>query len=214
MHHTVAVQRRTTLLTAPVVGLLLLAACADDGRTLAPTRPGQTTTTTAPAVVGPNEDEGQLRLTTDAVADGGELPLRFTCFGQGVSISLKWAGVPADTTALAIVVRDRDADGFVHWIVTGIDPATTEIDEGRLPESAVEQVNSTGAIGWDAPCPPIGDERHIYDIVLHALSAPIDIDPALPAAEAATLVEDAAEAKADLALTVTPPAAGIGSTEP
>jgi phosphatidylethanolamine-binding protein (PEBP) family uncharacterized protein len=111
------------------------------------------------------------------------------------------------------VVRDRDAEGFVHWLVTGIDPSTQAFGDGGLPEVAVEQVNSTGAIGWLAPCPPEGGERHIYDIVLHVLHAPVDIDPALPAAEAAAVVEEASVEEAPLAVTVAPPATGVGSLD-
>ena len=127
---------------------------------------------------------------------------------------MTWSNVPADAVQLALVVRDRDAGGAVQWLVTGIDPAISGFGEGGVPEGAVEQANQTGAIGWDAPCPPDGAARHIYDIVLHVLTQPVDIDPAEPAAAGATAVETASEAEAALALTVTPPAAGVGSTEP
>lgn len=213
--HTVAVRRRTPVLTAFFGCLLVVAACSHDGRTLAATRPGQTTTTTAlPAIGAAADGSTALTLVTDVVADGGELPARFTCFGERLSPPLHWANVPADATQLALVVRDRDAGGTVQWLVTGIDPTTQGFGEGGVPEGAVEQANQTGAIGWDAPCPPAGTGRHIYDVVLHALTHAVDIDPAEPANLGAEAVEHASEAEAGLALTVTPPAAGVGSTEP
>jgi phosphatidylethanolamine-binding protein (PEBP) family uncharacterized protein len=215
MVHAVAVRRRSPVLTALLVGLLAVAACSNDGRTLAPTRPDQTTTTTAlPAIGATGDGVDALSLVTDAVDDGGELPVRFTCFGERLSPPLHWTNVPVDAVQLAIVVRDRDAGGAVQWLVTGIDPAITGFGEGGVPEGAVEQANLTGAIGWDAPCPPAGTGRHIYDIVLHVLTQPVDIDPAEPADTGATTVEAASQADARLALTVTPPAAGVGSTEP
>lgn len=213
MHHTVAVRRRTTLLTALALGLLV-AACANDGRTLAPTRPGQTTTTTGVPVLGAAGDPVVFTLASAAAADGGELPVRYTCFGDSVSPPVGWTNIPPETTSLALVVRDRDADGFVHWVVTGIDPTTEGFSDGGLTEGVVEQVNSTGAIGWEPPCPPEGGGRHIYDLTLYAVQSPIEIDPGLPADDAAKVVETTPSITASLSLTVTPPASGVGSTEP
>jgi hypothetical protein len=176
MVHTVAVRRRTPALTAFCAGLLLVAACSHDGRTLAPNRPGQTTTTSVVPAIGATADGSTaLTLVTDAVADGGELPAKYTCYGERSSPPLRWANVPADATQLALVVRDRDAGGAVHWMVTGIDPTTQGFGEGGVPE--------------------------------------VDIDPAEPADLGADAVESASEAEVGLALTVTPPAAGVGSTE-
>lgn len=216
MHHTVAVRRHPRgpiVLLLGLVPALALAACADDGRTLAPPGPDQTTTTTAPPVLGSAVDGSTaFELAFDAAPDGGELPARHTCSGEGVSPALRWANVPAGATSLAIVVRDRDDGGRVHWLVTGIDPSGLGFADGGVPEGAVEQANSTGAVGWDPPCPTPDSGRHIYDIVLHVLRVPVDIDPAEPAEVAATAIEDASEEEAPIALTVTPPAQGVGST--
>jgi Raf kinase inhibitor-like YbhB/YbcL family protein len=217
--HTVAVRRRPTRPTAlpaallvAALALLAAASCSHDGRTLAPPSPDQTTTTRPPATVGSADASAVFSFGTDAAADGDELPARHTCDGDGVSPELHWSNVPVDATSLAIVVRDRDADGFVHWLVTGIDPSLDGFAEGAVPEGAVEQVNTTGAIGWTPPCPPPGSGRHVYDFVLHVLPTPVDIDPALPADEAARLVEDASTEEAPFAVSVTPAEQAVGST--
>jgi Raf kinase inhibitor-like YbhB/YbcL family protein len=200
---TVAVHPRRPLSVVAVAAALLLggAACRHDGRTLAPTRPDQTTTTRAPSTLGTAPTV--FTLSSDDVAEGGVLPARFTCAGEGVSPSLRWAATPA-AVQLALVVRDRDAGGFVHWIVTGIDPTVTGVGESGVPEGATEQVNSTGAPGWFAPCPPAGAGRHVYEFVLHALAAPITIDPSLPAADVAAKIEAASTAQAKMSVSVTP----------
>jgi Raf kinase inhibitor-like YbhB/YbcL family protein len=214
--HTVAVRRRPTrpiaLALVVLASLLVAAACSHDGRTLAPPRPGQTTTTRPAPVLGSGEGSTVFSFGTSAVEDGGELPAKYTCAGDGISPELHWSNVPVDATSLAIVVRDRDADGFVHWLVTGIDPTLQGFAEGSVPEGAVEQVNTTGAIGWFAPCPPPGSDRHIYDFVLHVLPAPVDIDPGLPADEAAKLVEGASTEESPFAVSVTPAGQAVGST--
>jgi Raf kinase inhibitor-like YbhB/YbcL family protein len=201
--------RRTLPLLAALA--LLGTGCSDDGRTLAPVRPGQTTTTTTvPPSIGDAAPE-VFSLVSGAFDDGATIPERFTCTGEDISPAIGWSAAPEDAAELAIVVRDRQADGFVHWIVTGIDPTITGFGQAGVPEGAVEQANSTGAIGWLGPCPPEGSGTHLYDFTLHALPAPIDIDPALPAAEAATQIEAASTAEATLAGSVTSggqPAAG------
>ena len=215
MDHTVAVRRHLRRPAVLALGLLALTACADDGRTLAPPRPDQTTTTTSAPVLGTAVDGSTaFELISDAAPDGGELPATYTCFGEGVSPALRWANVPEGATSLALVVRDRDQSGRVQWLVTGIDPTTLGFSDGGVPEGAVEQANAAGAIGWDPPCPTVDSGRHIYDIVVHVLRVPVDIDPAEQADVAARQVEDASQEEAPIALTVTPPAQGLGSTEP
>jgi len=208
---TVAVPRRR-LAPAVVVAcatLLLVgaAACSSDGRTLAPIQPGQTTTTRAP-VTAISGAPLVFSLSSPDVADGGVLPDRFTCSGAGLSPSLKWAATPT-AEELALVVRDRNANGFVHWIVTHIDRTIISFGSAAVPESAVQQVNSTGALGWLAPCPPAGSGRHIYDFVLHVLNAPIKVDPSMPAVDVASRIEAASIAQARMSVSVSP-----GSAEP
>jgi phosphatidylethanolamine-binding protein (PEBP) family uncharacterized protein len=190
------------LVTVSLAASLLLGACSDDGRSLAPVRPDQTTTTEAPPTIDDGVDD-IFALGSDAFEDGGDLPVRFTCTGDGVSPSLRWSGTP-EGLELALVVRDRETT-LVQWLVTGIDPLIQSFGEGAVPEGAVEQVNSTGAIGWLAPCPDAGSGTHTYDFVLHVLTSRIDIDPSLPAADAAALIENASGPEAPYAGKVTAP---------
>jgi Raf kinase inhibitor-like YbhB/YbcL family protein len=206
--HTVAVPRPRALLCAVPALLLVAAACSHDGRELAPVRAGQTTTSEPPPTIG--TDGTAFHLTSDGFTDAAELPDEYTCTGAGVSPDLAWSGAPAGVE-LALVVRDRDANGYVHWIVTGIDPTITGFGEAAVPEGAVEQVNATGAIGYLPPCPPDGFGRHIYDFVLHVLAAPIVIDPEAPAGDVATQIEGASIGQAPLAGTVDPDSPDAGS---
>jgi Raf kinase inhibitor-like YbhB/YbcL family protein len=195
------VLRRARLL--PLLPLaVVLGACSDDGRRLAPPRPGQTTAPAATASATGAAEAG-FTLSSEAFADGGPLPERFTCEGAGVSPPLSWSDPPAPVE-LAVVVRDRDRDGYVQWIVTGIDPVVTGFGEGGVPEGAAEQANGEGATAWLPPCPPPGDERHVYELVLHALDAPVEVDPALPAADVAALIEAEAVESARLTATDSP----------
>jgi Raf kinase inhibitor-like YbhB/YbcL family protein len=191
-----------------VVAALAVACSSSDGRSLPPPDPRNTTTSVSAPVVGqPSEGDGDVvevfSLSSTAFVQGGVIPPRFTCAGDGVSPPLAWASTP-EAAELALVVRDRDAGGFVHWVVTGIDPAVQGFGEGGLPEGAVEALNSTGTVGWSALCPPAGSGIHDYDFVLHALAAPLDLEAGLPAAEAAQRVESASTGAATLSGVVSP----------
>lgn len=194
-----------SLLAAAVVAVLVLAACSSgDGRALPPPGPDQTTTTpSTPIVPETDSSSGVLELTSASFADGQPLPERFTCNGEDVSPDLAWSGVPADAVELALVVRDRQEAGFVHWVVAGVDPFVLGFGEGGLPENAVEASNGAGTLGWLGPCPAAGSGTHTYELVLHVLPEPSGIAPGTPAAEATARLEAVATSQAVLVATVT-----------
>jgi len=117
--------------------------------------------TTAPA---------SITVTSTAFRDGGPIPRKYTCDGDGVSPPLAWTGLPANARALAIVVDDPDAPRgtFTHWVVLDLEPTTTAIAEGQLPPIATQAANSAGTSGYYGPCPPNG--THHYRFTIYALS--------------------------------------------
>lgn len=210
---------RSVLAALAIAALAGLTACgeSDDGRTLRPPSPDQTTTTvatTTPTTAGVDAGSASdatgadgsgdgagdgsedatattrrpLRLSSSAFDEGGEFPTEFTCRGADVSPPLLWNDVPDGTAELAVVVRDVDAEGFVHWLVAGIPPATGGIAQATPPDGAVEATNDFGRPGWGGPCPPSG--THHYEIRVYALSEPSGVTDGQPGAEAALQVED------------------------
>ena len=195
---------------------LVVAGCADDGRELRAPSPEQTTTsTTLPSTTEPSTtstagpttggDGGTtaggngpgtsttaaasatLELTSPAFGEGQPIPAEHTCVGEDVSPPLTWSGVPDGTAELALVVRDPDADGFVHWVVAGLPAATEGLAAGNTPAAAVEALNDFGRAGWSGPCPPSG--THSYDFRLYALSQPTGVSPDTDGVEAAEQIE-------------------------
>ena len=47
---------------------------------------------------------------------------------------------------------DPDAGGFVHWVMAGIDPATTGLGVDEVPDGAVQTTNDGGQQGYFGPC--------------------------------------------------------------
>lgn len=144
---------------------------------------------------------GPFVLTSPAFVESGPFPARFSADGDDVSPPLEWAGAPAGTRSLALILVDPDvpwgqevpsygempppgtqpADHFIHWIVTDI-PASRAMlpagaSPGNMPEGLLQPSNSFGLFGGDpnqygGPAPPPGTKAHEYRFILYALDVP------------------------------------------
>lgn len=182
------------LVAAALVGGGVLVGCGEDGPPeMDPPSAAQraTTTTTVATTLPPTGGAtgAGLVLSSPAFSQGGVIPEQFTCRGAGVSPPLQWANLPAGVAELAIVVRDPDAGGFVHWVITGLSPTAGGIAEDGVPAGSVEALNQTGSVGWFGPCPPSG--THTYQFRLYALSESPGVTQGQDAAAAAAQVENA-----------------------
>jgi Raf kinase inhibitor-like YbhB/YbcL family protein len=130
-------------------------------------------------------------LSSAAFDDGGELPAKYSCQGEGVSPPLRWKGVPKGTKALALVLDDPDAPAgtFVHWVLADFKPKPRSIPEDGQPKKAFGGVNSTGRPGYAPPCPPRGP-AHRYVFTLYALEKAAKLPPGATAATLVDAIED------------------------
>jgi hypothetical protein len=118
----------------------------------------------------------EFTLTSTAFAAGDAIPRRFTCDGEDVSPDLAWTGAPDGTAALALVVDDPDARGWVHWLVLdlpGSASGSIPRDVGTGSNAPAQGRNDFGRTGWGGPCPPSGTHR--YAFTLYALGAPLGL---------------------------------------
>jgi Raf kinase inhibitor-like YbhB/YbcL family protein len=175
--------------------------------------PPSSTATTAAALppVGSAEEASPLVLGSEAFTSSQPIPARFACTGDpGTSPPLAWSGVPAGTVELALTVVDVSTpDQFVHWVVAGLDPNLLGIDEGSVPEGAVEARNDSSEFGWFGPCPPAG-ETHTYLFTLFALTAPSGVSDLSGGPEAVALIAATPGIAATLSGTFTGPPADAG----
>lgn len=203
--------------------LLLVAGCRNDGRTLREPPAGfegVSISTTSTPVEG---DDGFGTLepfdtaapetfppleATDLVlapwADGDVIDSRYTCDGLNVSPALSWTPAPLGTAEIAITFEDLDAPTFVHWIVAGIAPDVTEIDEDAVPIGAYQATNGVGDIGYTGPCPPAGSE-HLYLITVHYLGTPSGLQDGVPGDELYASIAAAAVASGEVTGTFSRP---------
>lgn len=125
---------------------------------------------------GGGGDPGKvIDLRSRAFSPHTTIPTKYTRDGENLSPPLEWSEIPDGTVELALICEDPDAPSgtFAHWIVTGIDPATSSIPEGSRPPRAAEWPNGFGRDAYDGPQPPVGDEPHRYFFRLFALDAPV-----------------------------------------
>lgn len=170
--------RAPARLAIALVSLLLVAAsCSSDGRELrepgtggATPRPTEAPPTSINLFDGVAQDSFTLR--SPATVPGGLLPFRHARAGANIPPELQWRGVPAEAEELVVVMRDVTANGFVHWLVAGIDPTTITLFEALVPPGAVQALNDFGELGWGGPAPPIGDDAHSYVFTVFALGEP------------------------------------------
>lgn len=120
-----------------------------------------------------------ISLRSEAFADGGAIPSRNTCDGDDVSPQLAWTDAPDQAGAFTIVVRDSEAGGFVHWVLTDIPADVTDLPEGRGDSIGIPGQNDFGRVGWGGPCPHSAE--HGYEFVLYALTGPLMLDGAITA---------------------------------
>ena len=76
----------------------------------------------------------ELKLTSSAFSDGGEIPRKYGYEQENVSPPLKIENIPRDTKSLTLIMDDPDAmnvviagkkpfrDPYVHWVAYNISP--------------------------------------------------------------------------------------------
>ncbi len=194
------VTRQTAVICIAALGALVLAGCdTGDGKQLKPydptDYPSQTVATTVPDeldsgfIVDPTGLDsplgGDLGAGTEPFnlaapwLEGSDIDPRHTCDGANVAPALSWGAVPAGTVEIAIALVDDSAvsDGqpFVHWVIAGLDPAEIALVEGDVPPGAVQALNFFGDVGYGGPCPPPGDEPHLYRLTAYALNQQLEL---------------------------------------
>jgi Raf kinase inhibitor-like YbhB/YbcL family protein len=129
----------------------------------------------------PPPTETEMELTSPAFADGGAIPVDYTCDGQDISPELSWSSAPEGTQSFALILDDPDSPSgdFTHWIIFNI-PADTSalvVAVATAPLSVVVEQgeNDFGTIDYRGPCPPSGSSHH-YRFALYALDITLELE--------------------------------------
>jgi Raf kinase inhibitor-like YbhB/YbcL family protein len=119
---------------------------------------------------------GNLKLTSKAFSQGGEIPRECGYKNGNQEPLLTISGEPEGTKSLALIMDDPDAMGavgkvWVHWVVWNIIPN----QDTDIINNIAENVGMTdfGEVGYGGPAPP--DKRHTYVFKLYALDSELDL---------------------------------------
>ena len=120
---------------------------------------------------------GNLKLTSSAFPDGGEIPREYGYKKGNQEPPLIVSGKPKGTESVALIMDDPDAMAavgkvWVHWVVWNITP-DQETGDIITDITAVEGVTDFGEVGYGGPAPP--DKRHTYVFKLYALDTKLDL---------------------------------------
>jgi len=122
-----------------------------------------------------------ITISSPAFKDGETIPVKYTGFGEDVSIPLNWKNIPNGAKSIAILMDDPDAPigTFTHWIIFNIPVSTTRLPEGvpqvpELPDGSKQGRNDFGRIGYNGPMPPAGKVHH-YIITIFALDTVLNL---------------------------------------
>jgi Raf kinase inhibitor-like YbhB/YbcL family protein len=129
---------------------------------------------------------GSPTLKVESASFGSNQPIpKAHAGGHGRSPALRWTRAPKEARELVIFVEDPDAPmahPFVHWILTGLPPDTTELPEGLPPSAsplgsgAVQGLNDMRKHGYYGPEPPPGHGVHHYHFQIFAVDEPLDVE--------------------------------------
>ena len=116
-----------------------------------------------------------MQITSAAFLVGQNIPVKYSCDGQGVNPPLEFSNVPAQAASLALIVHDPDAPNgnWVHWLMWNILPSVNNIPENSVPQGATQGQASSGQNIYSGPCPPNGIHRYIF--TLYALDQKLTI---------------------------------------
>ena len=113
-------------------------------------------------------------VKSTAFAQGGDIPIKYTCEGENVSPPLEISGLPDGTKTLAIITEDPDTGHgtYDHWLVWNIPPERPREENNVIGDYGK---NDFGNRGYGGPCPPTG--KHRYFFYVYALDAKLDLPP-------------------------------------
>ncbi len=164
----------------------------------------QTPAPAAPAAGGAPRAAGglvPLLIESKAFDDGGIVPLKFSLYGANTMPDFRISNAPATAQSFAIVLHDLDVaaggnpDDNLHWLAWNI-PVTqpvTQLEEGKLPEGAI---NGRGGRTYKGMGAPNGPRYHHYVFEFYALSAKLDIPATSARAELLEAMKGKVVAKA------------------
>lgn len=127
-----------------------------------------------------------IQVRSPAFEPGGEIPYKYSDYGEKSSPELNLGDIPAGTQTLVLLMEDPDAPikPFVHWVLFNVPPNRTHLREAMPGEmrlrdlgDANQGLNTRGSVGYFGMRPPYEDPAHHYHFQVFALDRKLDLAP-------------------------------------
>lgn len=143
-----------------------------------------------------------MQLTSSAFLDGGRIPPKYTCNGEGVSPPLVISEVPEGAKSLVLIMDDPDVPKYLrrdgmwdHWIVFNMPVSIRSIGEGEQPKGVAGK-GTDGTLVYLGPAPP--DCEHRYFFKVYALDGVLNLNEGATKREVECAMEGRILAQAQL----------------
>lgn len=105
-----------------------------------------------------------MKISSTAFQQDEHIPDQYSQNGENINPPLTFSEIPVEAESLILLVDDPDAPNglFTHWMLYNMSPATLQILENNVPETAVQGKNDAGHIRYDGPKPPSGTHRYFF----------------------------------------------------
>ncbi len=121
--------------------------------------------------------EGEMALASPAFERNGAIPAEYTCDGKNVSPPLEWQNVPSGAAALVLIAIDDSSSGSaggIRWFVADINPKSTGVAAGQVPEGGIVGTDTQGQTGYGGICPEHGKQSQV-EFLIYALKKTIPV---------------------------------------
>lgn len=142
-----------------------------------------------------------MEIRSPEFEDGDMMPEKYGYTKDNIHPPLEFSDVPEDAVSLVLLMDDPDAEPVAgkiwdHWVVWNIPAGTKSLEEGELPERAVEGSNDFGGNGYGGPNPP--DSTHEYRFRIYALDYWIEFTEGATKSELLDAIEGTTLAKGEM----------------
>jgi gluconolactonase len=111
-------------------------------------------------------------LSSPEVAEGGTLPIEYTCDGASSTLALNWSGAPAGTQSYAVIMHHIAGPDDIHWywVLYDIPVSVTSLPKNMVGVGILGNNSVNGKAAYAPPCSK-GPGPKTYTYTVYALSA-------------------------------------------
>jgi phosphatidylethanolamine-binding protein (PEBP) family uncharacterized protein len=119
-----------------------------------------------------DQSTNSFTLSSPVVDEGGQLPIDYTCDGEGVTLPLTWTGAPSGTQSYAILMDHIASPSDIHWywILFDIPAYITSLAQDTTGIGVLGTNVNNSQAEYSPPCSK-GPGSKTYTYTVYALSS-------------------------------------------